>query len=230
MLRFLQRIVSITCFLVLVFQITQVNGQNDSIKSSNDSYISFDLTTLLDSRAPRLRASYFKDINSHWKIGTAVGYGNRGLSFFAGNNNSDRIQDDYKLWEVRPEIIWIENPEDEDKRYLSLELFYVNHTDVLLQGEFRQDGLIVPYNSVDYQRQKYGLNIKYGFILDINDRLSFNLYSGLGFRIRNNVFKNADISDDFFSRNIFGGIKYREQGGSDFNYNFPLGLKLLYRL
>ena len=237
MLRFLEKVLLITLLFMLVFQTTKVNAQdvqNDSVKDNGDSYISLDLTTFIDSRSPRYRVGYIKDINERWKVGLEAGYGDKNISLYSRSDSNDRIGIDYRLWEVRPELIWIDNPEDDSKRFLSLEVFYINHKDVFLNGEYRQDNSIIRYSSFNYQRQKYGLNIKYGFIVDINDRLKLNFYSGLGFRIRNNSFTNTVFNlDDSLSGDdidFLNTTNYRKKEGRHFSYNFPLGIKLFYKL
>lgn len=77
------------------------------------------------------------------------------------------------------------------------------------------------------------MNFKYGFLFNSKKRIGFNLYTGLGLRIRNNSFSeiiNPNIVDlGPEGGDMFGFDIYRNVDGTSFGANFVLGIKLYYR-
>lgn len=102
------------------------NNRNSIIKQESD--LTFDLFSSLNTFSPRWRIGYIKDINTKWKIGLNLGYGNRNISYTYFAN---KFEKDFKLWELRPEIYRVFKRNEKTTRYISLELFYINHTDVI---------------------------------------------------------------------------------------------------
>jgi len=116
-----------------------------------------------------------------------------------------------------------------------LEPFYINHRDVFFDGHYiPKNGESTSYDQTNYKRQKYGINLKYGFLFNSRKRIGINLYTGFGFRIRNNTFSeiiNPTIVDlgpeggDFFGLDAYKNIE-----GTKLAANFVLGIKLMFRL
>jgi len=213
-----------------------VNGNaqiRDIQETSNEnSYFTINLLSSLNTLNPRWRIGYIENINKKWKVGLDFGYGNRSLSF---SDFGDKIGKDYQIWELRPELYYIIDPQRKTKKYFSLELFYINHKDIFYNHHyFPVSGESISYDKSDFKRQKYGLNLKYGFIIYSKKRLGLNLYTGLGMRIRKNTFSNVinpNIVDLGPERgDMFGFDNYKNVKGTVFGANFSFGIKLYYRL
>ena len=220
--------------LISIFSMLESKAQSEEIKNlnNNESYLTLNLLSSINTLNPRWRFGYIKNLSEKWKIGLDIGYGNRNLSF---SDFGDKIGDNYQLWEVRPEIYYVINPIKKTKKYLSVELFYINHKDVFYNGHFFPiNGESISYDKSDFERQKYGLNLKYGLIIYSKRRLGFNIYTGLGIRIRKNNFSNVinpnnvDLGPE--GGDMFGFDDYKNVEGLVFGGNFSLGLKLYYKI
>lgn len=216
--------------LLIVFLSTSiVNAQdNDSLKTQplkEKSYITFNLLSPVDQFVPSWRIGYIKSINQKWKAGIEFGYGNKKLAFA---DIDDDNEDDYQLWEIRPELYFILDPLKKTKKYVSVELFYINHKDILHYGVYQPknaNGVI--YDQANYFRQKYGMHLKYGCFINTGKRFGLNVFTGLGFRIRNNNYSNV-INPETSDNRMGGEIEfYRDYEGVKFGFDFSLGLKLV---
>ncbi len=225
---------SITILLILILSMVKVNAQTDEIKNlgNNNSYFTINLLSSINTFSPRWRIGYIRNINKKWKAGLDIGYGNRNLSF---SDFGDKIGKDYQIWELRPELYYIINPARKTKKYFSVELFYINHKDVFYEDHyFPIDKESMSYDKSDFNRQKYGLNLKYGFIIYSKKRLGINLYTGLGMRVRKNTFSNV-INPNFIDlgaegQDMFGFDNYKNEEGTAFGPNFSFGFKLYYKI
>lgn len=217
--------------LLIVFLSTLiVNAQdNDSIKNQTlreKSYITFNLLSPVDQLVPRWRMGYIKSINQKWKAGIEFGYGNKKLAFAVIDDDYNQV--DYQLWEIRPELYYILNPSKKTQTYISAEFFYINHKDIQYFGVYYPtDEIGIHYDQANYFRQKYGMHLKYGYFIPTGKRFGLNVFTGLGFRIRNNNYSNV-----INSQNQELGIKefnlgsFREDESANFGVDFSLGLKL----
>jgi hypothetical protein len=224
----------IQCVIFLIyFSIINIsNAQNDEITNlseyNNNSYLTINLLSSINPIAPRWRIGYIRNINERWKVGIDVGYGNANLIYWD-------LGDNYELWEIRPEFYYFLKTKRKTKKYLSFEPFYTNHKDIFIDSFYNpENAKSTSYDQANYKRQKYGVNFKYGFLFNSRKRLGFNLYSGLGLRIRNNTFSNiinptiVDLGPE--GGDFFGTDAYKNLEGTNFGLNFVLGIKLYYRL
>ncbi len=217
-----------TLCLLTFLATVDVHSQNREAhrQENTNSFITLSLWPIADPYAPRLRVGYTAHLKGHWKVGLDAGYGNGALSFMA----NEEFQNEYKLWEVRPEVHYILNPKSSTIKYLSAELFYIHQTNVFLNGDYTtDDGNDIAFDQADYQRQKYGMHFKFGLFLNIGKNLGFNFYGGVGFRIRDNQYSNTinpretDIFREWFAQP-------NEFEGRDFNFNPALGIKFYYKI
>ncbi len=229
----MKRKINLIAFFLFYLSCTaNIYAQKDNIEDySNASYLTINTLSSLNTFSPRWRAGYIKNINDKWKIGLDIGYGIRNLSF---SGFGDKIGNDYQLWEIRPELYYILKPERKTKKYFSIELFYINHTDVFFHEHYiSKNKEYLSYNKANFKRYKYGFHLKYGFIIYSKKRLGFNLYSGLGLKIRNVIFSkviNPKIDLDYSERDMVIFDEYKGIEGSNFGVNLTLGFKLYYRL
>jgi len=225
-LRFKGKFLIIYFFLFITNFINAQEEKSNRIKNFNNySYITTNLLSHLNHYSPRIRVGYIQNINNRWKVGLDLGYGNDELSIFDNSEN-------YGLWEIRPELYYFTRAH---KTYLSAEFFYINHKDIFVDDLYYPiDEESTKYDRVNYQRKKYGVNIKYGFLFNSRGKITFNLYTGLGLRIRDNNFTNivnpriVDVGPE--GGDMFGFEVYRRMERTNLTPNFVLGFKILFRL
>jgi len=213
---------------LVLFLSVKVNAQKDSIQNYKESYITVNLLSHFNSYNPRWRFGYIKGINKNFKIGLDIGYGNKKLTPF---NYGGSLSDNYRLFEIRPEFYYVDEYTKGSDLYLSLDLFYINQKDVFFNNSYFQESIgEVSYSRVNYNREKFGFNFKFGFIADLTERLKLNFYSGLGIKIKNNTYTDVvNPSDEGRPWVLFGNAYYYRKG-TRVGLNLPLGLKLLYKL
>jgi hypothetical protein len=230
-------LVKASIFLMLIFNTSLLTAQRSEKGSTINasSYITFNLLSSANPFNPRYRIGYIQNINSKWKLGLDVGFGTRKLSWstsgFITNyltSFGGAIEDDYRLWEIRPELYYILNPDKNTIQYVSTELFYIHHHDVYNTDYIDQkNGEFSYYERANFLRQKYGLNINYGMIIKPWKRLGINLYTGLGFRLRNNTFTDVINPIPWHDpREV--AVDYNEHEGLISGFNFSAGFKLYY--
>lgn len=226
----------ITLLLVLFLSTPFLNAQDIDSKNNQplniDSYITLNLFSSIDPFNPRWRVGYINNINPHWKLGVEFGYGSRSLSLFTyewftfGRN----IEDNYQLWEVRPELYYVFNPNRKSIGYVSSELFYIHHTDIYHNDNIttKNNGFF-KYESANYRRQKYGFLVKSGIFINTRSKIGLNIYTGLGFRFRNNTLSNIIEPIPYKDRRDMIVIEYNELEGLYFGFNYSLGFRLFYK-
>ncbi|TMM59357.1 hypothetical protein FEE95_07965 [Maribacter algarum] len=216
----------LVCLLFLMGTGLFAQKSESKLSSNTNSYITASLWPIADLYAPRLRFGYTQHIAPHWKAGLDVGFGAKGTSFASDAN----IGVDYSLWEVRPEIHYIFNPEAKTLKYIAAELFYIDQDHVFINGNYSSENNgDIRFDRADFTRQKYGMHFKFGLFLDIGKHFGFNFFGGIGFRIANKQYSNVinPQADDIF-REWFAGPYDNE--GRDFLPNPSLGIKFYYKI
>lgn len=194
---------------------------------NRDSYITVSIWPIADLFAPRLRLGYVQHLAPHWKAGLDVGFGTQELSILGNQTN---LGAEYSLWEVRPEVHFIFNPEAKTIKYLSAELFYISQEHVFENGDYtsQNDGDL-SFDRADFARQKYGMHFKFGLFLNMWKHFGFNFFGGIGFRIADKQYSNVinPQADNIF-REWFTGPY--EVEGKDFRPHPSLGIKFYYKI
>ena len=218
-------------FVILIFLIQVASAQKEeNIQFShleNKSFLTIDLLSSLNVFSPRYKVGYIKNINSKWKIGINLGYGNKDISF---THSLSHFEDNFRIWEIRPEIYKILKRKDKTINYISTELYYINHQDVFHNRYYYPiKGGEISYDQTDYLREKYGFNINLGKFINYRKNLKINLYSGIGLRMRNVTFNNViNPRNTVTFVDMFDFNQYKEKEGLDFGLSYSLGLKLLF--
>jgi hypothetical protein len=209
------------------------NAQNDnSIENSSvkkESYLTFDVFSSLNTFSPRGRVGYIKGINQKWKIGLNLGYGNKNISY---TYFADKFEEDYELWEIRPELYYIIKQNQKSSTYGSVEIYYINHKDIFHDSYYWPvSGGYYSFEQADYFRQKYGFNFNIGKFIYMGKWFGLNIFTGLGLKIRNNSFSNIvnPTPQEPPDIDMYDGNEYKTKEGMDYGLNFSLGLKLLFR-
>lgn len=215
-------------FLLLLTHFAQSFSQQEAPTidtQSIPSYLTFDVISILDSDVPRYRFGYIKSINERWALGLDVGYGNKIITF-----NRRRTPENYRLFEIRPEVYYILNPGRKVQQYLSAELFYINHKATLSNRHYDTENGSFDFDKADYFRQKYGIHIKYGLFINFSEHFGFNPYVGFGYRERNNQYTNVVNPTDYDPPTDGLPIDgYKDKEGLNRNASFTIGYKFYYR-
>lgn len=221
--------------LVITMNFSLLQAQEENKSSSQGSMFTFNLASPIINYNPRWNIGYTKSINEKWLIGIELGYGNYSASINHARG-SDHIEKDYKLWEIRPQIYYILNPNYKAKMYLSAELFYINHTDTFFNDNYtiNNDSKNIRYEKADYRRIKTGGNLNFGAFINFSKYIGINPSIGLGVRNRNvsysNVINRQEVLfNDYDDHGWFETDNYRTVSGNNFDVNFALNLKLYYR-
>jgi len=224
----LHRILVLLIFISSTLALTAKKGiSTEKPTMIQGAHISFDLFSSLNVFSPRWRIGYIQTIDPKWKAGINLGYGNKASSYTYFLNH---FEENYKLWEIRPEIYKVFNYNGKTEKYLSVELFYINHTDVFHNWYYYpREGGEISFDKVDFRRQKYGFNCNVGEFIFIKNGFSINIFTGLGLRMRSSSFTNIvnPRSTETFT-DMFDFNEYREKEGLDPGFSYSLGLKLIF--
>ena len=221
-------------FLLLVFTAFCMRGQ-DTVPEQK-SVITISLLSPAFSYAPRYTLGYMHKIAPRWWTGIEVGHGNYGSAIgIAAENDSEYIDKDYKLFEIRPEIYFDLRPSAKLKHLVSAEFFYINHKDHFTTDRYYgKDGFTeYKYDEADYKRIKKGINLNYSLVFYFTSRFGLFWKTGFGIAGRNvkyaNVVNKTQLPYKDNDENWFGVDDYLEKSGVYTKFNFNQDLKLFYK-
>lgn len=225
-----------TNFLLLLFLITGVHNIIGQSKTNDkNNYISLNLVSPTFSYSPRWTLGYHYVLNERYILGTELGMGSYGTSVnFAADG--DWIDNKYFSIEFSPELKYIFNSKSKTKKFIAAELFYIYHRDNLKNEVYRNmsDLKFYKYDSADYQRNKFGLNLNYGLIINFSKNFGLTPKVGLGIKMRDVKFSNIanpiiennyEESDTFFT----SSNDYLTIEGFETNINFNFELQLFFK-
>lgn len=196
-----------------------------------NTYLSLDLiSTVFPNPLGRLNIGYSTPIRAKWSIGGSAGIGFNATSWVVNN-------EDYFLWEVRPEILYNLGKGRRFQHYLGLELFYIYHTQTLRNGNFEPvndlDGAIelIAFDRTNYKRVKTGVLVNFGEYINFSDRWAMRTTVGIGVRRKDNSFSNLvnpqiENFDDGFFFDLSASQREGVQWGPEFNFD----LRLIYKI
>ncbi|MFT5863180.1 MAG: hypothetical protein ACI828_001837 [Flavobacteriales bacterium] len=224
MKKILLGLVALFCALSIHAQETE-SETTTAVEWNDNSFLSFDISTPLLGKAARYNIGYVHHLKNRWKVGMHVGYGNESINFLETNENMT-------LFEVRPAVYYFTNPERKSPIYYGVELYYVNQQDTRVNGDYNAEGPegSFAYDRADFKREKYGLNLTFGVVMNLTEKLKLNFFYGMGPRVRQISYTNAvnlrptDGGDNFIYRSG------SEREGYSLGLDANLGLKLFYKL
>jgi len=201
-----------------------------------NSIITISSFSPLISYAPRWNIGYIRKINKRYWFGVELGYGDNTISInFA--EKGGWIAKNYKAFEIKPELYYDLITKSKLKHIISAEFQYVKHNDRFNNSWYfdLNDNTYYNYESADYKRDKYGVNINYNIIYNITSNLALMPKVGFGYRKRVVQYSNIinSIENPFFEEERFilpdfNGF-LRDNGNTDgFNLNFDL--RIVYKL
>ena len=132
----------------------------------------------------RWRLGYRHQLDQRWAIGADFGYGNKSLAVF-------KEREDYRLYEFRPELLYLLLPKRKTRVYFSFQPFYIFHAETLRNKSVFAEGLgRVSFDQADYQRIKYGFTFNYGFLFPLFPSTRLSVYTGGGLKRRENHYSS----------------------------------------
>lgn len=112
-------------------------------------------------RDQRFNVGYMHQLNSRWWLGTEIAYGQKGMTPY-----NLGFEDDYKIYEVKPELYYSLDPRSRLKHFLSAELSYLNHrSERTNAGYYDSSGEYYRFDAADFRRIRKGLSINYSILL-----------------------------------------------------------------
>lgn len=226
------KIIKIHFLFLMLLSFANLNAQEkeENLKSG---FITFNLTSPIFSYAPRWDIGYYKTLNQRFIVGIEAGYGNYNSTINFATDN-DILTEDYKLFEIRPEVIYIINPERKTKKFFSGEVYFIHHTDAFTTSRFSEGNREFFFESADYRRIKYGFNLNYGMIINFTKNFGMIPKLGMGLRFRSVKYldiigKSERFNDDEGEGfpNIDGFIQH---SGHQMGFNFVFDIKLFFRI
>lgn len=151
-------------------------SQENPMPTSNLSIKLMPLSMFDSSPRYRIGLEYI----SNKKLGYTldIGYGNYALNQWRFSGK----EQDYSLFEIRPEIKYLFWRHKNNYLYAALEGFYINEKNIFETGHYQRENLDleITFDSAKFQRQKYGAHLKLGFNLSAFERFSLDIYGGFG--------------------------------------------------
>ncbi|WP_116789994.1 hypothetical protein [Flavobacterium psychrotrophum] len=226
------KITLLLCSLVLYAAQAQETPQE-----AYSSVVTLSLLNPTFSYAPRYNVGYMHKVAPRWWVGLEAGYGNYGSSFGMGAQSDNRVNKDYRIFEVRPEVFYSLRNHGKIKHLVSAEVFYINHTDHFTNNRYYGPGgyPAYRYDEADFKRIKTGLNINYNLFFYFSETVGLIWKTGLGIKNRDVTYRNVtnkttfDNSGDDEHFAWFGEDKFLKQSGAETNFNFNMDLKLFYK-
>ena len=220
---------------LLVIGFGQILFAQEKSNDNRKNVITFSVLSATLS-PPRWTFGYIYKINERYWVGSEIGYGSY-KSIPVSHKPKYKINDDYQLFEIRPEFFVNVNYGGKVKHLISSEIYYIHHTDRLEDGQFypnnNSNSRLYAFDEADYKRIKYGLNINYNVFIQLHKGLVLIPKFGLGIKHRNVKYSNITNlqgDDGFIFDNFMGGLEnhYKKEGSAtDFNLN--LNFKIAYQ-
>mgnify|MGYP000851672461 FL=1 len=186
---------------------------------------------------PRWTFGYIYKLNERYWIGSEIGYGSY-HSIPLSHKPKYKINEDYQLFEIRPEFFINLSENKRVKHLISSEFFYIHHTDHLENGEFyRKDdqnfSYLYSYDTADYKREKYGINLNYNVFIQLHKGLILMPKVGLGVKNRNVKYSNItnleSVDTRIFDYFMSGLENHYKKEGSSTDFNLNLNFKIGYQ-
>uniref|UniRef100_UPI00404AEEA8 hypothetical protein n=1 Tax=Flavobacterium sp. TaxID=239 RepID=UPI00404AEEA8 len=222
--------------IVLLILFGSHSFAQEKIEREFNSIITFSSFSPIVNYAPRWNLGYIRKIDKRYWLGLELGYGSKDISVnFA--EDGGWIKNDYKIFEIKPELYFDLRPNSKLKHLLSVEFQYVNHTDKFNNSWYfdLNDKTYYNYDFADYKRIKYGINVNYNLIFNITKNLSLMPKIGIGYRKRDVQYSNIvnRIEDEFFEKEGFVAPDvngFLRDNGDIGGFNFNLDLRIIYKL
>jgi hypothetical protein len=223
---------------LLINHITLSQDVIDETKSPLASQVTFNLMSPINPLTPKWKIGYVQEINTKWKVGMEYGYGNYNLAFINPQSDPEfSFEKDYKLWELRTSILYHVINLKQFDCYFSVDLYYINHKDVLYDGDYlsSSENEFFLYDQVDFYRQKYGLLPLLNIVILEEKSVGLLAYGGAGLKIRSQQFSNV-VNPTLYTGEFPDAMQfirptgYQIEEGTVIGADVNLGLKLVVKI
>ena len=206
----------------------KVDAQGQKIEVEETSakmrFVGFDvLNPILNLLYPRWRVSYLQYLNDRYGVGAVFGYTDQNIAL-SYTLTPDMLS--YNFWDVRLKVYRLFNPTGQTS-YVEAELFFTDNNVILKDGNFVRNGRTFNYDQTNFNRQKYGINLKYGRLFDVFSKFKADVFIGLGFRVRNILYSNTVNLSLSPTTRLGASITDLSREGEDHGLNFTAGVHFL---
>lgn len=185
------------CILLLL--LLSINSfAQDSLRKHQ---VQFSLTSFTFSDVPRYNIGYFYPINEKYKVGGTISFGSNAI--LVGNVGQkswteiiDKPKDNYKVFEIRPEIQKHFRRAKKTPHFIGLQFQYLYHTDTFnknVKFYTSDENFFIRADYGEYLRIKYGVLFEYGFQIYFNKNSNFGIIPKLGVGVRNRYVKYKNL-------------------------------------
>ncbi len=208
---------------------TILNAGNPVEEKFRRNIISFNLATPFDPNFPRLRFGYTFIVSNYYSQTFEMGYGSHRVFPESSFYLHEDLNPNYRLWEMRTESRYlVSGVRKYVIPYTGFELYYIRHRQTMLDDNFKPEDeeLSIYYYQADFLRTKTGFNVKGGFIFKMGPAMAFEIYGGIGVRLRHNHYYNVDIKEVREISGLFDNWNYYYNEGPKWSYNLTGGFKM----
>lgn len=174
--------------------------------------------------SPSVNLGVMHKVGDRVWLGAEGGIGVKVNKFERGEN--------YRYYEIRPEVFYDLRPNTKLKHLVSAELFYIKHNETFTNAKYNLNNETYRFDRADYERTKIGGNINYTLMYYFSDNFGVMQKVGLGVRNRNVEYSNVlgKAVSEFNGYPPFNEIgNYRYNAGSYTTVNFDLAFRLFYK-
>ncbi len=226
--------------LVLIsFQLNRLNAQDNgkgilTEGSDKNSFITINFIPPFLYDVPRVHVGYYKALNSRVIVGGELGYGSAEL--FNKRPWVGKVEGgtQYRAFEISPEVILLSKKNRKVRSFVSANVAFVRHTDVLEGDEFEEDNgpNFIRFSSADYRRLKFSITISAGLIFNITKKIGLITKLGGGVKMRSVKFSNlVDPSVRTMpNSDVYVHWPAYNQEGTKFGFDLNVDFKLYFKL
>lgn len=212
--------------ILLLFFILTLSNQFSAQSEDYKSIIT--VSTFSPFRDQRYNVGYIQKLSERWWIGVEIAYGADGLTPISIGN----FEGKNRIFEIRPEVFYSLSPQSRLKHFVSAEVFYLNQSGKGVSGNYyeRNDDYYF-FDSADYRREKYGLNINYAILLH-RETSWFGFMPKIGFGIRQRNISYSNMIGKVTGDPPIDGLPFDYQlnrEGSNLGLNFNIDMKLIFK-
>ncbi|MDR6514544.1 hypothetical protein [Chryseobacterium camelliae] len=174
----------------------------------------------------RWNVGYMHRLNERWWLGTEIAYGRKGMTPYHIEEN------DYTIFEVKPEVYYSLAPDSKLKHFISAEFSYLNHQSKKINEEYSDEtGSYYHFQSADYERTRQALSINYSILLHRESSwFGFMPKVGIGIAHRNIRYRNVQGKEYGVEPiNVFGFLNDRDREQEGFRPHFNVDIKFIFK-
>lgn len=220
-------------FLILGFIVISSLAQSQKEKSEEvisqkNHTITVNVLSPTVFLTPRIAVGYYYKLNSTYKVGLEIGYGNNSIDLYEGNQLSSN---QYRSYHIKPEIFYILNSERKSPKFISLDAEFVRHTDfdartTVYNYDSNQSYY---YENADYTRTKISINANYGMFVYFNSEKTFGMMPKIGIGMK---YRSVSYDNQTYSVMVIEDERHTDWYSSYYNegknvaFHFQIGLNL----